>query len=1164
MKKRPNKGLEAIPPGESRTVYVANRQAPWAGTEVYIAPEEYPDNTITSSKYTAWNFIPKNLFEQFRRIANFYFLCVGIIQLSLGDDTPVSPVTSIMPLVFVVFVTAIKQGYEDWLRHKADNEVNKSPVHVIRQDELVEIMSQDIRVGDIVKVQSDESFPCDLVMLSSDDPEGNCHITTASLDGETNLKIHSSVPDTAHYNTIPELKGLYASIECQEPEPDLYRFVGRINIFKSPNEPVAVRTLGPLNILLRGARLKNTPYIYGVAVHTGQETKMALNSHTKLGKRSVIEKSMNTYLLFYLFVLLAETSLCTGLKYWYIGRVGEPWYVGEDPSKRPAFLEGLVDFLAFLVLFNYVIPISLYVTVEFQKFLGSIFISWDIEMYDEKNNLKAQANTSDLNEELGQIEYVFTDKTGTLTENEMCFRQCSIGGAQFEEYHGNLVHMSSRVPVSTANMEASVEEFLVAIALCHTVHVHSNNSSANSTPVKANGMSLDSAASFEYQASSPDEKALVEAADRFGITFLGQTRVTEGKSAGDFLKINVRGEEKQYELLHILEFDPTRKRMSAIIKLPNGNIRLYTKGAESALLPLCLSGERDKTLYHVNQFAEIGLRTLVYCIKELNEEQYADIKSKMTEARNALQDREEKVNAVITYIEKDFHLLGATGVEDKLQDGVSDTIQALRLAGVKVWVLTGDKQETAVNISHSCTHFQRGMSELYLVQQKTMQQCAETIMQHLKSISQSRYQHSTTVTGNTRRIQEDHVTTHALVVDGMSLAHILTDHRDMFMELCQNCTAVLCCRMSPLQKAEVVKLVKASPEHPVTLAIGDGANDCSMIQEAHVGVGIMGKEGRQAVRASDFAFARFQFLKKLLLVHGHYYYIRLATLVQYFFYKNVAFISPQLLFQFYNGYSQTTLYDTAFLTFYNIFFTSLPILLYGLFEQNIKKADLMKNPELYKDIAKNRRLDIFHFLYWTILGIWHALVNYYGPMYLFWDAPSLMPDQTMFGNFGLGTFIFTAVVIVVNLKMAVETHYWTWLNHFAIWGSIIVYFLFTLVYSAIMFGWPIDNKPMYYVFLQLLSSPTVWLALLVLVTACMIPDVFIKVIFKHIRPSRVQHKQMKMKNKLQQLKTSISTVSEQMLLSVQSSRAPSRATTPNIEGVRYVTRSETAELVTTL
>ncbi|KAI8514226.1 putative phospholipid-transporting ATPase IF, partial [Branchiostoma belcheri] len=551
------KGLEAIPPGESRTIYVANRQAPWAGTEVYIAPEEYPDNTIKSSKYTAWNFIPKNLFEQFRRIANFYFLCVGIIQLSLGDDTPVSPVTSIMPLVFVVFVTAIKQGYEDWLRHKADNEVNKSPVHVIRQDELVEIMSQDIRVGDIVKVQSDESFPCDLVMLSSDDPEGNCHITTASLDGETNLKIHSSVPDTAHYNTIPELKGLYASVECQEPEPDLYRFVGRINIYKSPNEPAAVRTLGPENMLLRGARLKNTPYIYGVAVHTGQETKMALNSHTKLGKRSVIEKSMNTYLLFYLFVLLAETTLCTGLKYWYIGRVGEPWYVGEDPSKRP-----------------------------------------------EKNNLKAQANTSDLNEELGQIEYVFTDKTGTLTENEMCFRQCSIGGTQFEEYNGSLVHMSSRVPVSTANMEAAVEEFLVAIALCHTVHVHSNNSSANSTPVKANGVSMDSAASFEYQASSPDEKALVEAADRFGITFLGQTRITEGKSAGDFLKISVRGEEKEYELLHILEFDPTRKRMSAIIKLPNGNIRLYTKGAESALLPLCLSGERDKTLYHVNQFAE--------------------------------------------------------------------------------------------------------------------------------------------------------------------------------------------------------------------------------------------------------------------------------------------------------------------------------------------------------------------------------------------------------------------------------------------------------------------------------------------------------------------------------------------------------------------------------
>ncbi|XP_030878449.1 probable phospholipid-transporting ATPase IH, partial [Leptonychotes weddellii] len=170
---------------DSRTIYVGHREPP-PGAEAYI-PQRHPDNRIVSSKYTFWNFIPKNLFEQFRRIANFYFLIIFLVQLII--DTPTSPVTSGLPLFFVITVTAIKQGYEDWLRHKADNAMNQCPVHFIQHGKLVRKQSRKLRVGDIVMVKEDETFPCDLIFLSSSRGDGTCHVTTASLDGESSHKV---------------------------------------------------------------------------------------------------------------------------------------------------------------------------------------------------------------------------------------------------------------------------------------------------------------------------------------------------------------------------------------------------------------------------------------------------------------------------------------------------------------------------------------------------------------------------------------------------------------------------------------------------------------------------------------------------------------------------------------------------------------------------------------------------------------------------------------------------------------------------------------------------------------------------------------------------------------------------------------------------------------
>ncbi|KAM8744890.1 phospholipid-transporting ATPase IF isoform 1-T1 [Acanthopagrus schlegelii] len=1081
-------GFDPPHQSDTRTVYVANR-FPQHG---HYIPQRFADNRIISSKYTIWNFVPKNLFEQFRRIANFYFLIIFLVQLMI--DTPTSPVTSGLPLFFVITVTAIKQGYEDWLRHKADNEVNGAPVFVVRSGSLVQTRSKNIRVGDIVRVAKDETFPVDLVLLSSDRADGTCHITTASLDGETNLKTHYSVAETAVCQSVSQLESLQAVVECQQPDADLYRFVGRMTVTQHGEE--IVRPLGPENLLLRGARLKNTKEIFGVAIYTGMESKMALNYKCKSQKRSAVEKSMNTFLIIYLGILLFEAILSTILKYaWQAeDEWDEPFYNRKTEQERNSspILKFISDFLAFLVLYNFIIPISLYVTVEMQKFLGSFFIGWDLDLYHEESDQKAQVNTSDLNEELGQVEYVFTDKTGTLTENEMHFRECSINGTKYREVNGKLVPegMTDDAPDgSTPHLIGDELLFLKAVSLCHTVQISYDQPDClvgGGDPFShANGFS---SSHMEYYASSPDEKALVEAAKRIGVAFLG--------TSGDTMEIKTFGKSERYKLLHVLEFDANRRRMSVILQTPSGGYVLFTKGAESAILPFATGGEIEKTRLHVDEFALKGLRTLVIACRHFSPEEYIEVDRHLNAARTALQQREERLQEAFSYIERDLQLLGATGVEDKLQDKVQETIEALRLAGIKVWVLTGDKHETAVSVSLSCGHFHRTMNILELLQQRSDNECAE----QLRILA--------------RRIKEDHVIQHGLVVDGASLSLALRGHEKLFMEVCKNCSAVLCCRMAPLQKAKVVRLLKTSPEKPITLAIGDGANDVSMIQEAHVGIGIMGKEGRQAVRNSDYAIARFKFLAKLLLVHGHFYYIRIATLVQYFFYKNVCFITPQFLYQFFCLFSQQTLYDSVYLTLYNICFTSLPILVYSLFEQLVHPHVLQNKPGLYRDISKNALLSFRTFLYWTLLGFCHAFVFFFGSYILMGEDTTLMGNgqilranrQLMFGNWTFGTLVFTVMVITVTLKLALETHFWTWMNHFVTWGSIAFYFIFSLFYGGII--WPfLHTQDMYFVFVQLLSSGSAWFAIIIIVITCLFPDVVKKVFYRHLQPTSTQKSQ---------------------------------------------------------
>ena len=496
-----------------------------------------------------------------------------------------------------------------------------------------------------------------------------------------------------------ELSQFNGHIKCEPPNNNLARFEGRL-ILKEGSVSEKIVPLENDNILLRGTILRNTDWCYGVVIFAGRDTKLMQNSGKAKFKRTSIDRLLNFVILGIVFFLLCMCLFCTvacgvweSLTGYYFQKYLE-WEI-EIPKEKVggATVISLLVFFSYAIVLNTVVPISLYVSVECIRLAQSLMINWDIEMYDEASDTPASAKTTTLNEELGQIQYVFSDKTGTLTQNIMTFNKASIDGKAYGDYDlNNPVKVDfSRNPYFTTDFEfydkallddvqkgdPKSQEFFRLLSLCHTVMSQIKNGK------------------LEYQAQSPDEDALVSAARNFGFVFKERTPRS--------ITISFNGQDEVYELLCILDFNNVRKRMSVILRR-NGKIRLYCKGADTMILERLAPGDDQKkadTQEHLDRFASDGLRTLLCGIKDLTEEEFQTWKTAHHEAAIALTDREDKLDFVYNEIEKNLHLVGATAIEDKLQDGVPQTIQNILTAGIKLWVLTGDKQETAINIGYS-------------------------------------------------------------------------------------------------------------------------------------------------------------------------------------------------------------------------------------------------------------------------------------------------------------------------------------------------------------------------------------------------------------------------------------------------------------------------------
>ena len=1120
----------------------------------------FKNNVISTTKYNILTFIPLSLLYQFMRLANCYFLFTAILSC-IKIITPVASATALFPIIFVLCVSLVRELLEDIYRYKMDRAQNKEPTLVYKNKykNFVQIESGELEIGEIVMVNQDEIFPSDMILINSSLNEGLCYIETGSLDGEKSLKMKQSNLETTKIFSIENVQNfgeIKGKIFCDKPNPLLYHLQGKIEIEFNGNKHII-----PLNVkqlLLKGAKLKNTKFIFGIVLYTGNHNKIMLNSNKPKMKYSSKELLMNKFLI---AIFLFQTFLCLFcaiLHGIYYNKYLKNNFALNKMDVSNISLDSFINWFSYLLLYNTMIPISLIVTMEIVRGFQALFIHWDIEGYSSIRDKYIQPHNISLNDELGIVDYIFSDKTGTLTCNKMEFKFSVINGKLFNRFEFNY------------DNDYYYENYWKALSLCHNCQIDENGN---------------------FIGLSPDNIELLNASKKSGYKFCNNPN-----NLISIKRICVNEKNNfDFEILNFFEFTSERKRESVIIRdsQDNNKIKLYIKGADNVIKERLNENLNkkfivDRTQNYVDKFSSYGLRTLFIAMKIIKEEEYEEIKNNINQFNLSLKANKDTIfeEYVSNNIENDLILLGATIVEDKLQDDVNDTIKSLQLANIKIWMLTGDKMSTAFNIALSCNLLQKSsgnennnnnnennnnnnennnnnndndnnnnennishnnkedneikengidnnnnknfLSENNLLNKldnnnnnnnnkedmkifyiegieikrnnsleiTNQEEIEKVIINFAKEFNKYKETH------NINRLNNSSTPFNfGILIDSLALTSLFNnqDLQHIFINIAKDARSVICCRVTPLQKSLIVKMVKDYMPDKTTLAIGDGGNDVSMIMEANIGIGIHGEEGMRAVQSSDYAIGEFRILKRLLLYQGRLMNFRMCDMMLFFFYKNFLVTIMHFFFSFYSNFSAQTIIDDWLIGLYNLLLTAFPLGARAVYEIDIDTTDgeLINKflPKLYyENKVINDPFTIKKFILTILRGVLHGIINYFFTIYIIGNN-AIDKEGYLACLWFISSTLYTNVLIIVTNNLIINTFIHTWIHIALISGCTFLAYIIILSCVHYNFKFGMNAIFKYYsvgTYEVFVESSRFWLSTFIVCGICFLMDLTIR------------------------------------------------------------------------
>lgn len=1021
---------------------------------------QYPNNKVVNSKYTVFTFLPKILWAHLRRFMNLYFIIIGVLQL-WNAVTPVNPFTTWLPIILIFAVAFVREGIDDVQQHKQDKITNERLYSIIREKRQLTVQSQEIVPGDILILNRNAECPCDICLLYSSNPDGKCCIETANLDGETNLKERFALAQTQQLNT----EGLRTSkiyIRCAPPNPDLYNFDSSIYIEDPESECYPV---SEIQLVQQGVFLRNVECVYGIVCYTGLQTKLGLNAQAPPIKWTEIEKILNkvSLCIFIAQIILALITGTLGNHYKNKLMKTETYlFLDKDyPIGKKA--DFIILYIRCYLLTSIMIPVSLKVTLDICKYVYAVWIRNDRKMCyvdrQEKRIQRCLVNNTSVIEDLGAIQYVFTDKTGTLTENQMRLTKIAVG----EDYYGhngladNILEDTSLADKINGE-DPEVMLSLICLSVCHTLKI------------------IDTPSGIVFEGVSPEEVSFLEAIKNLGLN------VQQFKDVIKITSTKYPIQPLTFRVVETLPFSFTRRRMAVIVQNSTTNSYfLFMKGAHEKIVEHCTT---TYTGYEkqVDTFSSLGLRVMALSMREITEEQLKTFQTELNVARQNHESRQVAVEKVFDEFENGQRLIGITGIEDSLQDGVPLTIEMLRDAGIKVWMVTGDLMNTAVKIARS-TRLISNDGELIKLSTKDLgidpAQLLRRVSEHVKQISHPFYL--------------------ALEGNAPCTAEFLGPLRKEFAELASQARSVICSRTMPKQKALYVEAIKSLGN--VTCAVGDGGNDVTMLRSAHIGVGIIGKEGRQAAVAADFAVSQFSYIQRLILIHGRYSAYRTSWLSQFCFYKSILLALIQVAYMHLNGYSAVSFLNDFNLMCYNAIFTILPVIFF-LFDKDVEESTIYLHPFVYTDTRKRQFINIRTIFWWIIRSIYQAIVTVI-VTFNFYTIDHINPLDGTPSNLGEAQqVVYSSLILTVIITTTIDTQNWTSLNLIFIWGNWILYLACAVLANVI--SQLAITREMYLVMFRTISDPVSWFAVVTISGVATIPVLFIQSLFATYLPTRSQ------------------------------------------------------------